>query len=92
MLELRLNLPEVAEFVKMIPNSKEKLFELMRYDLKQNATDFVNSVLSCELDLFLGRGKYERQEATSRNLRNGHYLRRFGVKGLGKIEVRIPRD
>lgn len=35
MLELRLNLPEVAEFVKMIPNSKEKLFELMRYDLKQ---------------------------------------------------------
>ena len=72
MLELRLNLPEVAEFVKMIPSSKEKLFELMRYDLKQNATDFVNSVLSCELDLFLGRGKYERQEATSRNLRNGH--------------------
>ena len=92
MLELRLNLPEVAEFVKMIPNSKEKLLELMRYDLKQNATDFVNSVLSCELDLFLGRGKYERQETTSRNLRNGHYLRRFGVKGLGKIEVRIPRD
>ena len=59
MLELRLNLPEVAEFVKMIPNSKEKLLELMRYDLKQNATAFVNSVLSCELDLFLGRGKYE---------------------------------
>lgn len=95
MLELRLNLPEVAEFVKMIPNSKEKIFELMRFDLKQNATDFVNSLLSCELDLFLGRGKHERQleiHASGRNLRNGSYRRRFGVKGLGRIEIRMPRD
>ncbi len=95
MLELKLNLPEVAEFVKMIPNSKEKIFELMRFDLKQNATDFVNSLLSCELDLFLGREKHERQlevHASSRNLRNGNYRRRFGVKGLGRIEVRMPRD
>jgi len=92
MLELKINLPEVAEFVKTIPTSKEKLFDLMRFDLKQNATEFVNSLLACELDLFLGRGRYERQGIRNRNQRNGHYLRSFGVKGLGKIDVRVPRD
>jgi transposase-like protein len=52
-------------------------------------------MMSAEISLFLGREKYERQTLVavkSRNYRNGWYNRSFCVKGIGQIEMRVPRD
>jgi putative transposase len=95
MLQLNLNLPELKEFAKGIPTLKEGLFSLMRLDVKEMATNFVNSVLDAELEIFLGRSKYERKTAitqTKRNYRNGFYLRTMAIKGIGKVSIKIPRD
>ena len=95
MLELKVNPNELKEYVKSLPNIKNQLFDLMRMDVKQVATDFINGLMEAEFELYLGRDKYTRQSliaVTDRNYRNGYYQRSFMVKGLGKLAVKVPRD
>jgi putative transposase len=94
MLQLDLNLTDVKDFAKRLPNLKEELFSIMRLDLKQTAIEFLNGLMEAEFSLFIGRDKYQREPLAinSRFLRNGHYQRSFAVKGLGKLLVKIPRD
>jgi putative transposase len=96
MLQLSVNLPELREMAKNIPQMGTNGFlELMKMDIKSQATDFINGLMDCEFELFLGREKYERisgVEISERHLRNGHYQRTFAVKGLGRLNVKVPRD
>ncbi len=95
MLELKFNPNDLKEYVKSLPNIKDQLFDLLRMDVKQVATDFVNGLMEAEFELYLGREKHARQSliaVTERNYRNGHYQRSFLVKGLGKLAVKVPRD
>jgi len=96
MLQLSVNLPELREMAKKIPQmGASGVMELMKFDLKSQATDFVNGLMDCEFELFLGREKYERisgVEISDRHLRNGHYQRTFAVKGIGRLNVKVPRD
>lgn len=47
--------------------------------------------MKMELSHFLGRKRYQRcQEKT--NHRNGSYGRRYTLKGIGQVGVRVPRD
>ena len=89
MLQLNVNLPELRDFAKALPEFKGNLFSLLRLDIKQAATEFVNDLLQCEFDLFIGREKNQRDavEIKGRNLRNGFYQRKFSVKGLGKLII-----
>lgn len=94
MLQLAVNLSDLKAFAKQLPDLKEGLFPLMRLDLKQTATEFLNDLMDAEFNLFIGRDPYQREplEVSARHLRNGHYQRSFAVKGLGKLQVKIPRD
>lgn len=40
---------------------------------------------------FLGRNRYERCEGDN-NHRNGSYGRRFTLKGIGSVDIKVPRD
>jgi len=46
----------------------------------------LEQVMDAEIALFLG------QEAERGNKRNGYRVRSFGLKGVGSLEVRVPRD
>ncbi len=95
MLNLSLDLSEVRNFAKNLPVMKENIFEIMNLDTKRIAKDFIETMMSAEISLFLGREKYQRQNlvsVTSRNYRNGCYNRSFCIKGIGQIEMRVPRD
>jgi putative transposase len=96
MLQLNVNLPELRELAKKIPEmGSAALLDLMKIDIKSKASDFINELMNYELELFLGREKYERHQGlqfTQRHLRNGHYQRTFSIKGFGKLNLRIPRD
>ena len=95
MLELKFNPNELKDYVKSLPKIKDQIFDVMRMDVKQMASDFVNGLMEAEFELFIGRQKHERQSlisVTERNYRNGHYGRSFMVKGLGKLAVKVPRD
>lgn len=46
----------------------------------------LEEVMEAEITLFLG------QDAERRNKRNGYTTRKFGIKGIGALELRVPRD
>ena len=51
----------------------------------------MSELMDVELTDFLGRGRYERVEGKC-NHRNGSYARKYTLKGIGKVSVRVPRD
>ncbi len=44
-----------------------------------------------ELTIHVGRKRYECRQGQT-NHRHGSYPRRFTLKGIGEVEVRVPRD
>jgi len=95
MLNVSINLSEIRDFAKNLPQMKENIFEIMNLDTKRIAKEFLETMMSAEISLFLGRERYERQPLVAlktRNYRNGWYNRSFCVKGIGQIEMRVPRD
>lgn len=90
-MQLEVNVPEVFNIFKEIGAAPEKLFEMMRLDLREMAGDTLTALMEWELTLHLGRKPYERRAGAS-NHGNGSYPRRFTMKGMGEVEIKVPRD
>ena len=58
MLELKISIPELKDYVKSIPKIKDNFFDLLRLDMKQVTTEFINGLMQTEFELFMGREKY----------------------------------
>jgi putative transposase len=52
---------------------------------------YLTNLMKAELTHFLGREEYERTEGET-NHRNGDYPRKFCIKGIGEVDVQVPRD
>jgi putative transposase len=58
--------------------------------VKRGAQEMLRHALEEEVDAFLGRGRYDREEAF-RGYRNGHAPERTVGSGMGSVVVRAPR-
>jgi len=90
-MNINISVPEVIELFKEIQVAPEKLFEIMRLDIRKIAGDYLNSLMKTELGIHLNRRRYERCRDDI-NHRNGYYPRKFTVKSIGDVDVRVPRD
>jgi putative transposase len=91
MIELSISVPEVREFIKEIIEVPGRIFEIMRFNVQETVSRYLSLLMESELTFMLGRERYERaREAV--NYRNGTYHRRFTLKGIGQVIVRVPRD
>jgi putative transposase len=90
-MKIEASVPEVVELFKEIQKTPEKLFEMMRLDIREIAGEYLSSLMDAELTIHLGRDRYERCRIEV-NHRNGSYPRQFTLKGIGEVAVRIPRD
>jgi putative transposase len=90
-MQLEVNVPEVFKIFKEICVAPEKLFDMMRLDLREIAGNYLTALMEWELTVHLGRKRYERR-AGSVNHRNGSYARHFTIKGVGEVEIKVPRD
>ncbi len=90
-MNLEVNVPEVFEVFKEICVSPEKLFDMMRLDLREIAGNYLTALMEWELTIHLGRKRYERRLGKV-NHRNGSYPRQFTMKSIGEVEVKVPRD
>ncbi len=90
-MKMEVSVPEVLELIKEVQRSPEGLFEMMRMNLKESVGQYLSELMKIELDHFLGRKRYERCRRCS-NHRNGSYGRRFTLKGIGEVGVKVPRD
>ena len=90
-MKLEVSVPEVVEIFNEIQQAPEKLFEMMRLDIRKIAGEYLSSLMDAELTIHLGRNRYERCRIEV-NHRNGSYSRNFTIKGVGEVKVKVPRD
>jgi putative transposase len=90
-MKVEISVPEVVSVFKEIQEKPEKLFEMIRVDIRQSVGEYLSELMTTELTHFLGREAYERMEGEV-NHRNGSYPREFTLKGVGKVDVKVPRD
>jgi putative transposase len=86
--------PVTKETFANVMQNPEHLFEMMQLDLKQIAEATICGMLKAELTTFLGRQSYHHgdKKPASVNYRNGYYDRKFAVKNLGELQIKVPRD
>ncbi len=91
-MKVEINVPEVVNLFKEIQQKPEKLFEMIRMDIRESVGQYLSHLMDMELTHFLGRKRYERTGKEDPNHRNGSYDRDFTLKGIGPVEVEVPRD
>lgn len=90
-MKLEISVPEVIDIFKEIKDQPEQLYEMIRTDIRQTIGQYLSGLMDVELTHFLGRNRYERRQGDV-NHRNGSYDRNFTLKGIGKVDLKVPRD
>jgi len=90
-VKIEISVSEVVQVFKEIQEQPEMVLETVKADMPQVMGGYLSEMMRLELTKFLGRQPYERMEEES-NHRNGSYPRRFALKGIGDVPVRVPRD
>ena len=90
-MKIDISVPEVMNMIKEIQTKPEQIFEMIRVDIRKNVGDYISELMETELTHFLGRERYEHGHGEV-NHRNGSYHRNFTLKGIGGVDVQVPRD
>jgi putative transposase len=90
-MRIEISVPEIVTLFKEIQNQPQKIFEMVRMDVREMVGRYLSEMMSTELTQFLGREPYERKDDDP-NYRNGSYDRKFTLKGIGEVSVKVPRD
>jgi putative transposase len=90
-MKIELNVSEVISIFKEIQQSPEKIFEMIRLDVREAVGRYLSEMMTTELTHFFGRDPYERKSDAD-NYRNGSYDRRYTLKSIGEVSVKVPRD
>ena len=90
-MKLEISVPEVVDIFKEIKEQPEQIFEMIRSDIRDTIGTYLSELMDAELTHFLGRKHYERRQGDT-NHRNGSYDRNFTLKGIGEVDLKVPRD
>jgi putative transposase len=90
-MKVEISVPEAVSIFKEIQEQPEQLYEMIRTDIRETIGQYLSGLMDAELTHFLGRKPYERLEGDV-NHRNGSYERNFTLKGIGEVDLQIPRD
>jgi transposase-like protein len=90
-MELKVSVSEALTLIKEVENVPAKIFEYIGVSIQEAVGKFLTNLMDNELTHYLGRDKYVRKEGQI-DYRNGSYCRTFCIKGIGDVEVRVPRD
>jgi putative transposase len=90
-MKMEITVAEARELFNELHQQPGNLFEMIRENVRETVADYLSSLMGAELTQFLGRDRYERSERNA-NHRNGSYKRKFTLKGIGNVDVKVPRD
>jgi putative transposase len=90
-MKVEISVPEVVTIFKELQEKPEKLFEMIRVDIRESVGEYLSELMDVERTQFLGRERYEHGQGDV-NDRNGSYPRNFTLKGIGEVQVEVPRD
>ena len=90
-MKVEISVPEVVSIFKEIQEQPEKIFEMIRVEVRENVGEYLSELMDLERTRFLEREWYEHGQGDV-NHRNGSYPRNFALKGIGEVQVEVPRD
>ena len=90
-MKMEITVPEVIDLIKEIRKEPGNLFEMIRENVQETVGQYLTSLMDAEMTHFLGRSRYERCEGCD-NHRNGSYDRKYTLKGIGPVNIKVPRD
>lgn len=92
MIEFSVTVAEIKEYIKGLVEAPGKYFSMIRYNVRESVGRYLSELMEAELTFYIGRERYERMGDGEGNHRNGGYNRRFTLKGIGEVAVKVPRD
>jgi len=90
-MKVEISVPEVVSIFKEIQDQPERIFEMIRVEIRDNVGQYLSKLMDLERTQFLEREWYEHGQGDV-NHRNGSYPRNFTMKGIGEVQVEVPRD
>jgi len=90
-MKVELSVPEFIKICKMVQRSPWSIFKMIRSEIRGSVGRYLNEVMKMELTEYLGRKPYERANSDG-NHRNGSYHRNVTFKGIGSVDLEVPRD
>jgi putative transposase len=90
MLNITLEVESAEGHLRKRSGRKEK--KSLKQYLLEKVRLWINGLLEAERDEFLGRARYEGLGEQQDNYRNGYRPRRLNFFGLGRLELKVPRD
>lgn len=85
-MKIAIKIRDVSALVVQFEASPVEAMREVVTQVREAVAATLEQVMDAEIDLFLGR------QVGTGNKRNGYVTRRFGIKGVGILEVRVPRD
>jgi putative transposase len=86
LMKVIIKVHDVVELAKRFEASPAQAMRELTTQVKEGVKDTLERLLEAEIELFLG------QEAQGENKRNGYSVRTFALKGVGAVQLRVPRD
>jgi putative transposase len=90
-MKIKLSVPEFLQVCKAIRLRPERIFKMIRSEIREAVGHYLNEMMKGELTEYLGRQPYERKNSDG-NHRNGGYHRSITLKGIGTVGLDVPRD
>jgi len=90
-MKVEISVPEVLSIFNEIQEQPEKIFKMIRVEIRDNVGQYLSKLMDMERTQFLERERYEHGQGDV-NHRNGSYDRSFTLKGIGEVQVEVPRD
>ncbi|MFC1868846.1 transposase [Thermodesulfobacteriota bacterium] len=89
-MKMEISVAEVVDLINEIRDQPQNLFEMIRTKVQETVGEHLSSLMDAEMTHFMGRNRYERCEGNN-NHRNGSYDRKFTLKGIGPVDIKVPR-
>ena len=85
-LKVEVKVPEAVAAIEAFRRGRKAALEQFAHEVAAAVSMAFNQLLHAEMTLFLG------QPEQAGNKRNGYYERRYALKGIGSIRIRMPID
>jgi putative transposase len=86
LMKLVVRIADVVALAKRFEESPKLAMQEVMTEMRAGVRDVLERVMAAEIEVFLGR------DEEARNKRNGFVTRAYGIKGVGTIKLRVPRD
>lgn len=92
MLRVEVSIVEAKEIIKEICAVPGKIIEYAREGIREKMGVYLDKLMEAEIELCLGRARYQRACIEAPNYRNGYTTREFTLSRIGTVRLRVPRD